>query len=239
MLERIHPTLAACVLALLLAACGGGGDAGTATAEGQDASASAGLPVAAPFARLWTQGGVYTATWRDPAAPASPAFELQVRYTPSADAPFEGTTRKSVTQLLTFRVAGNVIGTDVTTLFFSNVGSLQWWGSTNLGGPYTVADAGAALPDRRAPGTQGVIGGTQVWADSSKLVASARGAMTWSVDRIDDATGWTCLNTTLTLVQPASGSNTESTCLRVNAAGEIAAMRVTLTLSDGRTLTFQ
>jgi hypothetical protein len=238
--SRPRLALAATAGALsLLAACGGGGSGGPAAGGGGGSGTATSFAVAGTLERLWTAGGTYTASWRDPANASAPEFQITVSYTPAADAPFEGTTRKSVTQLATFRIAGTVVRTDITTLYFSTAGALQLWGSDNLGGPYAVVTGGSAgLPTTATPGLQGALGASQVWADASKGQLQFNGALSWSVERHDDTTAYVCLNTTLTAPAPATDTATESTCLRSDAAGQIVGARFSIT-DNGTTVTFR
>jgi hypothetical protein len=232
----------AAVLAFTVAAgCGGGGSGGPAagspsTPGGGTASTFA---VAGTIERLWGTGGTYTASWRDPANATAPLFEVTVSYTPGADAVFEGSTRRTATQLTTFRVGGVVVGTDITTLYYSNAGSLQLWGSRNLGGPTTVFGQGSVgFPLTGSAGSQGALGASVVWADDSKTQQLYSGSLSWTVEPHDAGTAFVCLNATLTAVSPGTDTTTESTCLRTDAAGQIVGARFSLT-TGGETVTFR
>lgn len=219
----------------LAAGCGGGGSGPSA----DPAASAADFPVADTFQRLWSASSTWQVRYTPPTPAGAPPFEVTVSYMPGPDTSFEGSMRKTVTQLATYRVNNVITGLDATTLYYSTGGGLQIWGSSVLAGPYTVMDAGTTtLPSRRAPGLQGVLGSSRVFADSSKAALEATGRHSWAVERVDDLTARICLNTTQTDTAPPGAESTESSCWRVGANGEVMGLRLTVT-TGGQTVTFE
>jgi len=202
-------------LALLLAACGGGGsaDAGNTNTYNLDAAISRALRNGVAFTGLsGSLNGV--------------ALTMALSYTPQADGAFEGITRRVVRETVTI-TSGGVSETSIASQFFSTDPYLAH-GSIENDGSLVVLTPTGSLPTAARVGDSGPLHEGVVYLNLVKQAVTGTSRMTWSLDADTATTALACLRSVETTKGdplPVTGAQ----CFRINTAGDVLGAVVTVT----------
>lgn len=222
-----HVQAGVVVVSAVLTGCGGGGDdAGTPlnTVYDMDALATRMATTANRFEGLSgtdNLGNRYTAS---------------IVNAPAADGQFEGQTRRSYTSTQTLTPAGGASETVVGRIYFGSAPYRQY-GAEAADQPYTVISQTANLPTAARVGQSGSVGTYVAYADGSKTNVEANATLGWSIEAASGTEAWACMVTTSRDVG-ATSDVVEKTCIRTNAAGDLLAARISISMA-GFSVTLQ
>ena len=206
--------------ALLLGACGGGGDAGTAPPTLDFPLASA-ISTYATAAHQFNLAGALDGV----------SFTLSYTQTPGAASSFEGRPASTAVQTVVLRTNG-VLTLDTTSTSYFAANPYVVYGSIDRAdGAYSVFTQTANFPASARIGQSGVIGSSIDFSDSQKNVVTDTSTVSWSLEADSATTALFCVNTLF--AGPPSFSGSE--CLRVNANGVVSGLVLKVNV-NGKTL---
>jgi hypothetical protein len=206
-------------MALLLGACGGGGDGGTSGDGGNSAAPATSYAVNAAQRHLLTDGGSWTMSGT---APGGVAFTVAMNYAPAAPAPFpvSGVMAARSIQAFTIQAAGQSDSVALT-IYFDPAADLAIAGAES-GGACTVATSNTAPPASAKIGDSGAFfsgSDRDGCMGNSTIVGST--TIGWSLEA-DTGVALLCWNMAFKGTSPID-DGTQSNCVEIDSDGKLGA----------------
>ena len=206
--------------ALILSACGGGGDAGTA-APTLDFPLASAISTYATTAHQFNLAGALDGV----------SYTLNYSQTPGAAASFEGKPASTAVQTVVLRANG-VLALDTTSTSYFAANPYVVYGSIDpADGAYSVFTQTANFPPSARIGQTGAVGSSIDFVSFQNRVVTGTSTVSWSLEADTATTALFCLNTLI----PGPPSFTGSECYRLNANGVVSGLVLKVN-ANGKTL---
>jgi hypothetical protein len=225
--------LALLATAALASACGGGGSSAPAA---PNLSAAPGAQALNAYYKAPHQNTFSTNY-------AGNTFTIQLSFTPNAGTiSFAGNPSvNSATETVVLTQNGATVSTVTETVYYA-VDPFVPYGSLNANGyEYTVVQSYSPIPATISVGQSGALTTSTTWHDNTQAATDATTTTTFSVLADTPTTVQFCTNAAISAIIPnpdSLTSGTETDCYRVDAGGNAALYKVTVSES-GLNLTFQ
>ena len=217
--SRVVLAAAGCA-ALILSACGGGGDAGTAAS-----------PLEFPLASVAYTHATTAVQFNLAGALDGVNITLSYSQNPGAASSFEGKPASTAVQRMVLRSNG-VLAFDTTLTSYFAANPYVAYGSIDQSdGGYSVFTQTPNFPVTARIGQSGVIGSSIDYADFQKNVVTKTSTVSWSLEADSATTAMFSVNTLIA----GTPSFTGSECLRVDANGVVSGLVLKIDFS-GKTL---
>lgn len=219
---RVGRALAAATPVLLVACGGGGGDGDPVNTNTYDLNAV--------ITRAYTSGVNFPGL--SATAANGVVMTMNLSMAPAADALFEGAVRKAALQTITLSAPGVPTETTWANVYYGT-GPYRAYGSIDEMGAYTVSTSTGNLSTAARVGDAGPLNTDVVYADAGKATVTGQVTTTWEV--VGDGTtttAWVCAKSVMQEVG-VPDTATQSTCFRINTAGEVLAAKMTLVTAVG------
>lgn len=212
------------LVAIGLAACGGGGS--------DPVASTVTFPVDAAQTAVLTSTKTYSAA----AVDGSSTWTLSLTASPVADEVFEGSTSKVASISLTVKKNG---ATNTATSYKSyfSVSPLRTIGARYSDGTYAVQTQSGSYPTTATVGQTGNLGVLTLYNSSAKTTVLRTSESTWSLEADTSTSAYLCVNSVVKAVGGAV-EGTSAGCFQIDTAGTITGIRWTLAV-DGKTLVFK
>lgn len=210
--------------AVLLSACGGGGD------EGSQTSPPTSFPLAASVT-AYSQG-----TYQFNLSAVVNGNTLTVNFTraPSAAGTFEGRSTATALETAILKVNG-VVFNQMTVRSYFDANPYRSYGSVEQNtGEYTVRNQQTNFPQTARIGDIGTVGTRVIYTNSTKSTVKNTATVTWSLEPDTQSTALFCTN----IVSTDKPLSTASDCSRIDASGNTLGLVLKL-LVDGQIVTFR
>lgn len=219
---------------LLVAACGGGGSdsSGTVTTT-PPAPAVKTYPIESAVTAFNTSSHTNTLTYTDS---KGNVFTIEYSNAPGADASFNGQAAKTSVVTAVLKLNGALVETTSQTVYFQ-IAPFKVLGTLDSDGLYSIAANQGTLPASAKVGDTGSFFTSTEYASASSSTIVSHTVGTWTLEANTADTAYFCKNDSITDNTVNAQPVTSSECYRVNAAGTVLGMRVTVTM-DGQTFVF-
>lgn len=166
------------------------------------------------------------------------AYTLTWHSEPGSSAVFEGHASSTMNYANVVEMNGTAIAGASLTDYFDLAPFKPIGGVNRTLGSYEVASGQQLLPTTALIGQSGVLNSATRYSDASKRTPIATTTTNWSLEAAGAGLAWACLNVSISYVSSGIPPGAEAVCYRIDAAGNVNGVRMSLLL-NGQHLIFE